>query len=456
MKITTFTYLLLCLGLVLNLNIYAQIEQDVEEQDSILNQSSQNEFQPLFFKALSERGIENYEKSAETLEKLIENFQDKPELYFQLGLNYFDLEQYSIALEQLERANSLKPNNFDIQEAIFKVYEQQKRYDEAIEIAQILANQNPEYYDILSNIYLITKQHQKALEALDKADIKQGFDAQKDALREVIFKDYDNPKVAIKYYKERIKLEPYNPMNAYRLVSFLITDRQYDEALESSKTALDKHARFTRFYVLQIKIYLKLEEVQNAFKALETVVKDRFLEEKYKVQAIELMKNYIQTYPEFQDEFVQILNVASQTAEDTSSYLDLGLYYFESDKPKALDNFKKALEQNPQDFQVWKNIAVLQWQLQQYTEALKTTNKALEIYPSQAVFMVIKGKSLLKLTQYNQAKKVLLEALSYTFEENEMMLDIYNGLALTYQNLNDIENAKIYQNKAKGLRQKLN
>jgi len=456
MKITTFTYLLLCLGLVLNLNIYAQIEQDVEEQDSIFNQSSQNEFQPLFFKALSERGIENYEKAVETLEKLIEDYQDKPELYFQLGLNYFDLEQYSIALEKLEKANSLKPSNFDIQEAIFKVYEQQKRYDEAIELAQLLADKNPEYFEILSNIYLITKRHQKALEALDKADLKQGFDAQKDALREVIYKDYGKPKIAVKYYKKRIDLEPFNPMNAYRLVSFLMMGNQYQEALESSKTALEKHARFTRFYVLQIEIYAGLDQVQNAFETLKTVVKDRFLEEKYKIQAIETMKNYVQTHPEFQSEFVQVLDVASQTAEDASSALDLGLFYFETDKPKALDNFKKALQQNPQDFQVWKNIAVLQFQLQQYAEAITTSDEALEIYPSQAIFMLIKGKSQQSLTQYNKAKKVLLEALSYTFEENEVMLDIYNSLALIYKNLNDTENAQIYQNKAGELKQKLN
>ena len=62
--------------------------------------------------------------------------------------------------------------------------------------------------------------------------------------------------------------------------------------------------------------------------------------------------------------------------------------------------------------------------------------------------MLIKGKSLLNLTQYNKAKKVLLEALSYTFEENEMMLDIYKSLSSVYQNLNDTENAQIYQNKA--------
>ena len=134
----------------------------------------------------------------------------------------------------------------------------------------------------------------------------------------------------------------------------------------------------------------------------------------------------------------------------------MGLYYFESDKPKALDNFKKALAQNPQDFQIWKNIAVLQYQLSQFEESVETTNQALEIYPTQAVFMLIKGQSLIQLAQYNEAKTVLLETLSYLFEENEMMLDVYKSLNLVYKNLNEIETAKTYQNKADELKQKLN
>lgn len=456
MKSIYFTYYFFLCGLFLNLNLHAQIEQDIEEPDSLLNIQRQSEFQPLFFKALSERGIENYDKAVQTLEKLLKDYQDKPELYFQLGLNYFDLEKYNLALEQFEKAQDLKPEDINIQEAIFKVYEQQKQYDKAIEIAEILAQNNPEYYEILANLFLINKQHQKALEALDKADEKQGFDAHKDQLREVIFKDYAQPEVAVNYYKKRIDLEPYNPMNAYRLISFLINDKDFETALMESKTTLENHPRFSRFYVLQVDIYLKLNQTDEAFKALETVVKDRFLEEKYKVEAIDTMKDYIESHPEFQNDFVQLLNIASQTAEDSSSYLDLGLYYFETDKPKALGNFKKALNQNPQDFQIWKNIAVLQFQIGQYQESLKTSNEALEIYPTQVVFMLIKGQSLIKLTQYNEAQVVLLDALSYLFEENEMMLNIYESLSLVYNNLNETETAKAYQNKADDLKQKLN
>ena len=186
-----------------------------------------------------------------------------------MGLNYFDLEQYNLALEQFEKARELKPADFDIQEAIFKVYEQQKKYDKAIDIAKTLAQEKPEYFEILANIFLITKQYQKALLALDKADDKQGYDAHKDQLREIIFKEQAKPEVAVNYYQKRIDLEPFNPMNAYRLVSFLIKDKAFEKALKESKLALENHPRFSRFYVLQIDIYLKLNQVDQAFKALE-------------------------------------------------------------------------------------------------------------------------------------------------------------------------------------------
>lgn len=455
MKIQLFTYLLFILGLCSSTKLYAQIEQNIEEADSIVNRNNQNEFQPLFFKALSERGIENYDKAVQTLEKLLKDHQYKPVLHFQLGLNYFDLEQYNSALIQLKKADSLKPDDFDIKETMFKVYEYQKQYEKAIEIAGVLAHESPKYYEILANIYLITQEHKKALNVLDKADLEQGFGVHKDQLRELIYKDYNKPGVAVKYYQNRIDLEPYNPMNAYRLMFFLINENQYNKALTQSKIALDRHPRFSRFYVLQVEIYLKLNQVDKAFMALETLVKNRFLEEKYKVQAIDTMKTYIETHSEFQDKFVQVLNVASERAEDASSFLDLGLYYFKTDKPKALDNFKKALTQNPQGFQIWRHIAVLQFQLGLYQDAVKTTDKALEIFPTQAIFMLVKGQSLIKLTQYNEAKRVLLEALSYLFEENETMLEVYASLSVVYKNLNEMEKAQSYQEKANKLKQKL-
>lgn len=455
MTYRALTYLCCVLGYISSQILNAQIEQDLEPQDSIANVENESEFQPMFFKALSQRGIENYEKANEILIPLKQSHADKAVVFFQLGLNYFDLEQYNLALEHLEKAGQLRADDFAIREALFKVYEQQKNYSKAIQLASELAQKNPEYFEVLANIYLITKQYSKALEALSLADDIKGFDPYRDHLREVIFEGYNTPQIAIKYYKKRIKLEPYNPLNSFRLVKSLIQDENYSKALEASQELIQNHPRFTRAYVLKTQLHLKLDEVQQAFDALEVVVSDRFLEEKYKVQTIEYVKAYVESYPSYQDEFIKVLNVASQTAENSASSLDLGLFYFETDKPRALKNFRKALNQNPQDFQILKYISVLELQLNNPEAAIETAEQALEIFPTQAVFMLLKGQALVEQTQYNAAKSVLLEAQSYIFEENNLLLQLYESLQRAYKGLNEEEKSKTYQSKAKQLKDKL-
>jgi tetratricopeptide (TPR) repeat protein len=456
MRIQSLSFVLFVLGVFLSLPLLAQVETQETKQDSIVEQNEGNEFEPLFFKALSERGIENYDKAIEILIELKKTHGDEAVVHFQLGLNYFDTENFTLALESLEQANTLKPDNDDIKEAMFRVYEQQKNYNKAIELAQNLALTRPEYHKISANLYLITEQYEMALKSLQKADEAEGFDIYKDQIRAVIFEEYQKPEVAVDYYNKRIAQEPYNPLNYYRLISFLIESKNYEDAIAATESALVDHPGFTRFYVLKTEIYTELNQVDNALEALETVVTDKFLEEKYKVEAINHLKSYVETHPEAEDDFVQLLNLASQTAKDNASFLDLGLYYFETDKARSLENFEKAKTQNPQDFQILKYICVLNFQLDQYEEAIEISNEALEIYPTQAIFLLIKGESLVMQTQYNEAKTVLLEALSYVFEENEMMQKIYESLSRAFQGVNDPEAAKDYQQKADAVKSKLN
>lgn len=451
-----YTYLICLFGFLLSFGLFAQVEGDEIPQDSIPQLTTQNNFQEDFFKALSERGIENYSKAIEILSKIEKDTKNEPVVYFQLGLNYFDLEKFDKALENLDLAQNFKPDDLDIKEAIFKVYEQQKNYPKAVEYAQGLAKTKPEYHEILANIYLITQNYEKALLALDQADKILGYDANKDKLRELIYEASEKFDLAIDYYKNRRDYEPYNPIHNYRLIQFLMRSKAYEEALAESKKALESHPRFTRFYVLQTQVFLKVNQPQQSLSALKEVVTDRFLEETYKVEAIEYFKTYVETHPEVQDGFIQLLNLASNEAEDSASDLDLGLYYFESDKPKALNSFKKALEQNPQDFEILKRIAMLEYQLGNFENALQTAENALDIYPTQVVFMLVKAQVLMAQTQYNEAKSVLIEAQSYVFEENQNMLMLYESLSGVYEGLGETEKAMDYKNKADTLKSKLN
>jgi tetratricopeptide (TPR) repeat protein len=217
-----------------------------------------------------------------------------------------------------------------------------------------------------------------------------------------------------------------------------------------------QHPLFTKAYVLETDIHLKNNQPDKAFETLKVVVNDRFLEEIYKVEAIEYVKAFVAKNPEYREQFIQVLDMASQQAEDSATNLDLGLYYYDTDKPKSLVNFKKALEQNPQDYEILKRISILEYQLGRYEEALQTAEESLEIYPTQVVFMLVKANVLAAQTQYNEAKSVLDEAEMYIFEENEVMLMLYESLSQVYDGLGEAEQAKTYQNKADNLKSKLN
>lgn len=451
------TYLTFCLFGCYGTQIYAQIEEEGGiPKDSIPNPESAKTFEVKFFKALSERGIENFDKAIDILTELEKETKDEPVIYFQLGLNYFDIEQYDSALANFKKAEQLKPQDRDIKINLFEVYQQQKKYYKALEYASALAKEEPEYFEISSNIYFLINEYTNAISALNKSDQNLGYTAHKDKLRTLIYKADQNYNDAVAYFKKRISIEPYNPMHNLRLAEFLKLDRKYNDALKVLGEGLQNHPQFTRYCVLQTELYLINNEPQKSLSALKNVVTDRFLEEKYKVEAIDIFKNYVVNQPELQDDFIALLNLASQKAEDSASNLDLGLFYFDTDKPKALDNFRKALEQNPQDFEILKRIAVLEYQLEKYGQALNTVENALEFFPTQVVFMLVKANVYLAQAQYNQAKSVLEEAQAYVFEENETMLMLYESLSKAYQGLGKTEKAEKFKNKVNTLKSKLN
>ncbi len=436
--------------------VYAQIEQNDIPQDSLPELNLENDFQDRFFKALAERGIENYDKAIDLLINIEEEVKDEPVVYYQMGLNYFDLEQFDLAQLNLEKARTLKPDDEDITEAVFNVKLKKNMYQSAIAEAAKLSKTNFEYLEVIASLYLKLQNFDKALFYLYMSEQALGYSVGKDNMREEIYRDYQNHDKAIKYYKERQDNEPYNPYNLYRLAYYQLQNNQLNEALMSLEKLKAQHPLFTKAYVLETDIHLKNNQPDKAFETLKVVVNDRFLEEIYKVEAIEYVKAFVAKNPEYREQFIQVLDMASQQAEDSATNLDLGLYYYDTDKPKSLVNFKKALEQNPQDYEILKRISILEYQLGRYEEALQTAEESLEIYPTQVVFMLVKANVLAAQTQYNEAKSVLEEAEMYIFEENEVMLMLYESLSQVYRGLGEAEQAKTYQNKADNLKSKLN
>uniref|UniRef100_UPI00404A6F91 tetratricopeptide repeat-containing sensor histidine kinase n=2 Tax=Flavobacterium sp. TaxID=239 RepID=UPI00404A6F91 len=163
---------------------------------------------------LVEMGIENYESSIDYYKiaaTYIDNKNDKIQtvIDFNMGLNYFDLEEYDLAIEKLWKSSKSAPihGRYDIEQMAFinlgDYYLKIKKYDSAIIYYQKVQNHSQEvniwqktylkrglakYYLAQKNLELAEKFASESLEHAKNIDSKWEISRNLNTLSEIAFK----------------------------------------------------------------------------------------------------------------------------------------------------------------------------------------------------------------------------------------------------------------------------
>ena len=181
-------------------SIFAQIGQ--EPEDDLGNVS--DEYQELFFEALKQKAIENYQRSADALLKCIEIDDSQAVLFFELGKNYKKLKNFGEAEDALKDAISKEPDNEWYLDELYDVYYQQRDYDKAIKTVKQLVKYHPDYKEDLASLYLRMRKYNPALKILDEIDEEQGVSFERDRMRNQIYNATGKTKDRIENLEERV------------------------------------------------------------------------------------------------------------------------------------------------------------------------------------------------------------------------------------------------------------
>ena len=109
MKKNIYILLLLFGILLLPQGNYAQVDFNKTPDDDLGD--NEDAFQELFYEALKQKGIENFDRAAEALEKCIDIDDSVPVLYFELGKSYNKLKNFGAAEDALKIAVDKDPDN---------------------------------------------------------------------------------------------------------------------------------------------------------------------------------------------------------------------------------------------------------------------------------------------------------------------------------------------------------
>jgi tetratricopeptide (TPR) repeat protein len=411
--------------------------------------NNEDRFQELFYEALKQKGIENYDRSIEALLKCIDIDNSVPVLYFELGKNYMQLKNFGATEDALKEAVDKDPYNEWFLDELYGFYASQNDYKNAIKTVKQLVKYNPNYREDLASLYIKSERYNDALEILDELDKEFGISVSRDLMRNRIYEITGRKKDQIKNLEKRVENNPEKESNYLALIFRYSENNEKEKAFETAKELLKINPESQLVHLALYKFYLDDNNAEKAIESMKIVVKSTQIKPEAKLKVLTDFVQFVGDNPQYEADLVEATTIVSN-ANNSKTLIELGQYHLtKSNKVKALEYFETALQLEPQNFNVLRNVLLLYLDLKKYSIAEEKSSEVLNEYPSQPLFYLVNGVALNELNQPNKALESLEAGLDYIIDDTKMEADFYNQLSKAHTLLNNTVKAKTFSDKAK-------
>jgi tetratricopeptide (TPR) repeat protein len=435
--------------LFIPMNHYAQVDFNKSTNDDL--GEAEDRFQELFFEALKQKGIENYDRSVQALLKCIELDDSQSVLYYELGKNYIYLKNFGAAEDALKKAIKLEQDNEWYLDALYGLYVDQKESDKAIKTLKELVRYHSDYKEDLVALYMSTKKYNEALKLLDELDAVLGVSFKRDYMRNQIYEATGRKKDQIKNLEKRVENNPDKEANYLALIYRYSANNENEKAFETAKELLKVNPNSQLVHLALYKFYLEENSADKAIESMKIVVKSPQIKPEAKLKVLSDFVKFTKKNPQYESALIEATAFAADI-NSSESLIEMAQYYLtEGNKNKALYYYEQAIKIDSDNFKVLRNILLLHIDLMQYDIASSKAKNALDIYPSQPILYLVNGVALNKLKKGKEALNSLEMGLDFIIDDVKMEIDFYNQISIAYSLLNNEVKAKAFSDKAKQL-----
>lgn len=427
--------------------LLAQVDFNKRPDDDLGN--NEDEFQELFFEGIKQKGIENYQKSIDALLKAKSVDDSKTIVYYELGKNYNALKNFGAAEEVLKEAVSREPSNEWYLDELYQVYINQDDIGRAVKTVKQLVQYHPDYKQDLVALYIRAKEFKDALKLLDELDAEFGINPDRDYLRNQVYTLTGNDKERIENLVERLEKNPDIENNYLTLIYRYSELGEKDKAFNVAKQLLQRKPNSQIVHLALYKFYLDDGETDKAINSMKIVLKSSDINPDAKTKVLSDFVKFVEDNPEYESDLMEATAEVDEGGGDSKTAKELAQYYLKAnEKEKALEYFLQALNEEPDDFAVLKDVLLLQLDVKQYEEARQRSESALELYPAQPILYLINGVANNGLQKPKEAIEMLETGLDYLIDNPKMEMDFYKQLSVSYKAVGNNGKALMYAKKA--------
>lgn len=385
--------------------------------------------------------IDDYAKAFVLYQKAIETDPANATANFRIAQIYAKGNEPDKSIIYLQKAISLDETNKFFYLELANVYTGQSNFKDAAATYESMVRKckkTDEYLFELAAVYIYQEDYTQALNTYDLIEEKFGINEQVTSQKQKLYLKQSNLNMAIAEGQKLIDAYPGEPRYSLMLAEILISNNQPDKAIPYIDQVIASDPGNPRALLMLADLYRKRGEVEKSNIYLNKAFAQPDLDIQPKIQ---VLATYLQQLPNADVESLctdLLAKVVSAHPEDARSYEISGDFFMRvSDDSLALSNYKKAIDLGSKNYNTWQSTLQLELKLEKTSEAVKTGEKALELFPNQSGICWFLGTAYLMNKDYQSASEVLEQGKKLSANNKELQSFFNAQLGDTYNNLKE-------------------
>lgn len=411
-----------------------------------------DKFQDYFYESLKQKGIENYDLALVELERCLKLKPNDATVYAEMGKNYFGLKNYDQSYSSFEKAAQIEPKNRWFWAGMYDVSYQIKNYNQAIFAVHKLIEFDQKYQDDLVSLYMSTQQFDNALVLIDELNEKVGKSDMRERYKTQILAQGKFQNSQIDTLITQIKLNPKVESNYIALIKLYSEQQETQKVAEITKK-LEVEIPSSEWTQLRLfQNYLSINEVQKATNAMNLILASTTIDSKKKLQVLNEFLIFVNKNPQYLIDLEKAF-VSFDKDLDANLAKEIGkLYRNKKQLDKAIQYFEIVLKNNS-GADVETNLILLQSYAEnkQFDIVAKKATSLIEIYPTQPQFYFFSGLANNQLKQFKKAIEMLEMGIDYVVDDIKLEINFNLQLGEGYNGLGDFKKKEQYFAKANQL-----
>lgn len=352
--------------------------------------------------------IENPAKALDSFMKAHQIMPDNPAINFQIAKILKNSEDTDQALFYISKSTEKEKENYYYQALKAEILTYKGDLSNAISTYEDLyeySDDAPDDYLLeLAALYIYNGKPDMALKTYNRIEKRLGILEEVSTQKQKIYLKQNKLKEAIVEGKKLVEAYPKIGEYAVSVSQILVSNDKKEEAIEYLKEYLADHPNqavaemeLAKLYRQTNEIELALEFFERAFSSEEIQLEDKLNNFVALIQKLSKGENLLK----LKGLGKSILKVHSNDANAFAANGDL--YFALEEKDSAKFYYKKAVDINGNNLQLWQNLLSLEMENDNYQKVIDYAEEAISYFPNQPVLYLYAGSANFSLKNFKNA-----------------------------------------------------